>query len=347
MSTTRDISTTGSNNNNKKEDDKNEKYKSHAQAKTSKVLPTLAALAALGGAIYYFLKVKSNPETPNKKSAASKSGDYKAVYKSIASALEENAEGYDDGSYGPVLVRLAWHASGTYCKETKTGGSNGATMRFAPESEHGANAGLKVARDVMEKVHQLHPWISYSDLWTLGGVVAIQQMGGPRIPWRPGRSDRDSSACTPDGRLPDASKDHKHVRDIFYRMGFDDGEIVALVGAHALGRCHTDRSGYSGPWTFAPTTFSNEYFRLLLQEKWQLKKWSGPAQYEDKASASLMMLPADMALVEDKEFRKWVETYAKDEQRFFEDFAKAFSKLLELGVEFTRDSKPLVFEVVN
>lgn len=35
---------------------------------------------------------------------------------------------YDDGSYGPVLVRLAWHASGTYDKETKTGGSNGATM---------------------------------------------------------------------------------------------------------------------------------------------------------------------------------------------------------------------------
>jgi cytochrome c peroxidase len=36
---------------------------------------------------------------------------------------------YDDGSYGPVLVRLAWHASGTYDKDTKTGGSNGATMR--------------------------------------------------------------------------------------------------------------------------------------------------------------------------------------------------------------------------
>lgn len=36
---------------------------------------------------------------------------------------------YDDGSYGPVLLRLAWHASGTYDKDTKTGGSNGATMR--------------------------------------------------------------------------------------------------------------------------------------------------------------------------------------------------------------------------
>jgi cytochrome c peroxidase len=52
-----------------------------------------------------------------------------------------------------VLVRLAWHASGTYDKETGTGGSNGATMRFAPESNHGANAGLKTARDFLEPVH--------------------------------------------------------------------------------------------------------------------------------------------------------------------------------------------------
>jgi catalase (peroxidase I) len=41
-----------------------------------------------------------------------------------------------------VLIRLAWHASGTYDKDTKTGGSNYATMRFKPESEHGANNGL-------------------------------------------------------------------------------------------------------------------------------------------------------------------------------------------------------------
>lgn len=55
-------------------------------------------------------------------------------------------------SYGPVLVRLAWHAAGTYDKETKTGGSNGATMRYAAEAAHGANAGLKVARELLEKV---------------------------------------------------------------------------------------------------------------------------------------------------------------------------------------------------
>jgi cytochrome c peroxidase len=50
------------------------------------------------------------------------------------------------------LLRLAWHASGTYDKETGTGGSNGATMRFNPEGGHGANAGLQAARDFLEPV---------------------------------------------------------------------------------------------------------------------------------------------------------------------------------------------------
>lgn len=40
----------------------------------------------------------------------------------------------------------------SYDKETKTGGSNGATMRFAPEGDHGANAGLKAARDFLEPI---------------------------------------------------------------------------------------------------------------------------------------------------------------------------------------------------
>jgi len=70
-------------------------------------------------------------------------------------------------------------------------------MRFAPESEHGANLGLKVARDLLEPVKQRHPWISYSDLWILAAVCALQEMGGPKIAYRPGRSDKDVTACTP------------------------------------------------------------------------------------------------------------------------------------------------------
>lgn len=99
-------------------------------------------------------------------------GKYDLVYKEIASKLENND--YDDGSIAPLLLRLAWHAAGTW--DGKTGGSEGATMRFKPESGHGANAGLSIARDILEDVKKKYSWISYSDLWSIGGVAAIQEM---------------------------------------------------------------------------------------------------------------------------------------------------------------------------
>jgi cytochrome c peroxidase len=52
-------------------------------------------------------------------------------------------------------------------------------------------------------------------------------------------------------------------------MGFNDQEIVALSGAHAMGRCQENASGYWGPWSNAgKNTFSNEYLRLLIEERW-------------------------------------------------------------------------------
>lgn len=160
-------------------------------------------------------------------------------------------------------------------------------------------------------------------------------MGGPDIKWRPGRSDRDVSYCTPDGRLPDGAKGQDHLRAIFNRMGFNDKEIVALSGAHALGRCHTDRSGFEGPWTFSPTVVTNDYYKLLLEEKWSYRKWDGPKQFQDVSTKSLMMLPTDMALIKDKSFRSHVERYAKDNEAFFKDFSDVLLKLFELGVPFT------------
>ncbi|TPX56834.1 hypothetical protein PhCBS80983_g04250 [Powellomyces hirtus] len=243
---------------------------------------------------------------------------------------------YDDGSIGPVLVRLAWHASGTYERKSRTGGSNGATMRFDPESNDGANAGLEHARAFLEPIKQKNPWISYADLWTLAGCVAIEAMGGPKIPWKEGRTDRDPKNLTaadvpPNGRLPDAAKGQDHVRQIFYRMGFDDREIVALLGAHAVGRCHADRSGYDGPWTHTPTRFSNQYYKLLTTVNWVKRDWDGPLQYRDEDD-ELMMLPADMAVIRDPEFAKIAKEYAQSNELFFKDFAAAFAKLLELGV---------------
>lgn len=300
------------------------------------------AAVALAGLGYYTLggnaeslKQGSAAQGQNGASTFSPSRqDYQKVYDFIAKKLIDEDD-YDDGSYGPVLLRLGWHASGTYDKETGTGGSNGATMRFPPEGDHGANAGLVAARDFLEPVKKEFPWISYSDLWTLAAACAIQEMGGPDIQWRPGRADRDISYCTPDGRLPDASQGNDHLRAIFHRMGFNDQDIVTLSGAHALGRCHTDRSGFEGPWTFSPITLTNDYYKLLLSEKWQHRKWAGPVQFQDNGSKSLMMLPTDMALVKDKAFRPVVERYAKDQDEFFKDFSRVITTLFELGVPFT------------
>ncbi|KAF7906589.1 hypothetical protein EAF00_000868 [Botryotinia globosa] len=326
-------------------------YASEGPAKSSFPLSIgVAALAVAGGAGYYFFSQGNGSLFSG--SAKETAGlftptfdDYQKVYNEIAERLEEKDD-YDDGSYGPVLVRLAWHCSGTFDKETGTGGSNGATMRFAPEGDHGANAGLVAARDFLAPIKEKHPWISYSDLWILAGICAIQEMQGPVIPFRPGRQDKDAAACTPDGRLPDASQGNKHLRAIFGRMGFNDQEIVALSGAHALGRCHTDRSGFEGPWTFSPTVVTNDYYKLLLNEKWNWKKWNGPKQYEDKTTKSLMMLPTDMALVSDKSFRSYVEKYANDESLFMKDFANVITKLFELGVPFaeTTEQAPMKFK---
>jgi len=263
--------------------------------------------------------------------ADDKTVNWDALRADIAAVLAK--DGYDDGSYGPVLVRLAWHACGTYDKASKTGGSDGASMRFEPESKHGANAGLGVARGLLDGIKKKHPNVTYSDLWQFAAVVAIEEMGGPKVPFRPGRVDYDDGKlCTPDGRLPDAAQGAQHIRDIFYRMGFNDQEIVALSGAHTLGRCHTNRSGFEGPWTKAPTMFSNLYFIELLDTKWTPRAWTGPKQFEDPAK-ELMMLPTDLAIVQDEKFRVWAEKYKKDEALFFKDFAAAFNKLQEVGVK--------------
>ncbi|KAF9073649.1 heme peroxidase [Rhodocollybia butyracea] len=297
----------------------------------------IGAVVAAGVAFYAFsdsgnTAIKSGVQAAKvKANFVPTKDDYQKVYNRIADIIDQ-AENYDDGSYAPVILRLAWHSSGTYDKDTKTGGSNYATMRFSPESEHGANAGLNVARDLMEKVKQEFPWISYGDLWTLGGVAAVQEMAGPKVPWRPGRIDGIATQATPDGRLPDATQGSDHLRKIFGRMGFNDQEIVALSGGHAVGRCHTDRSGFEGPWTFSPTTLTNDFFKLLFDEKWVWKKWNGPKQLEDKTTKTLMMLPTDYVLVQDKSFKKYAKAYADDNDLFFKDFSAVVAKLFELGV---------------
>lgn len=267
--------------------------------------------------------------------AATASGvDFKAVRDEIGKVFKS------DPNRGPTLVRLAWHSSGTYDKISKTGGSEKGTIRFKEELAHGANAGLDLAVGWLEPVHKKFSdaGLSYADLYTLSGVEAIRLMGGPDIGWRAGRVDSmDPADVTPNGRLPDADKGNpvstaQHLRDIFGRMGFGDQDIVALSGAHALGRCHAEASGYVGPWTPTPTSFNNLYFSLLTNLQWTPNDAAAKFQYKDP-SGKLMMLPSDIVLIQDPKFKKYVEVYGKDQKKFFVDFAVAFQKLEELGTK--------------
>ena len=97
-------------------------------------------------------------------------------------------------------------------------------------------------------------------------------------------------------------------------MGFDDQDIVALSGAHALGMCHGDRSGFIGPWTTTPLCMDNAYFKNLVDMKWKkTKQANGLEVWITDAQAGIIMLPSDMALLEDESMVAWVEIYAKDE----------------------------------
>ncbi|KAI0222640.1 hypothetical protein L0F63_006699, partial [Massospora cicadina] len=112
--------------------------------------------------------------------------------------------------------------------------------------------------------------------------------------------------CPAHGRLPDASQGSQHVKDVFCKaMQFSIPETVALVGCHVL-------------------------FIQLTRQKWSKRKWDGPEQYINE-DGELMMLPTDMALLEEP-WRKWVDIYAEDKDRFFKEFAVAFNKLIELGI---------------
>ena len=170
---------------------------------------------------------------------------------------------------------------------------------------------------------------------TYCGVVSAEYAGGPTIPYKFGRIDAlDGENSPPDGRLPDADKGSskktsQHMRDVSGRMGFSDREMVCLIGAHTLGRCHIDRSGYWGPWNKAENIFNNALFKFLLDIKWTKKethngkRWNGNMQYENP-SGELMMLPSCMAMIQDKEMRNYVEMYAKDEVSFFSSILSSF-----------------------
>lgn len=251
----------------------------------------------------------------------------------------------------PILVRLAWHDSGTYDKSItdwpKCGGANG-SIRWDVELAHGANAGLKEGVEVLEPLKKKYPQVSYADLYQMASVVAIESCGGPTIELQYGRVDMMSDKeCPEDTRLPapeapfgdDSTNAGEHLQKVFHRMGLTDQDIVCLSGAHTLGRAFKDRSGMGAEeteytkevvkgvakggssWTKEWMKFDNSYF-VAIKAK------------EDK---NLLVMQSDACLFEADAFKTYAEKYASDQEAFFKDYAESHKKLSELGVKWKDD----------
>ncbi|KAF5175296.1 L-ascorbate peroxidase t protein [Thalictrum thalictroides] len=240
----------------------------------------------------------------------------------------------------PIMVRLGWHDAGTYNKDIEEwpqrGGANG-SLRFEVELKHAANAGLVNALKLLQPIKEKYPGVTYADLFQLASATAVEEAGGPKIPMKYGRVDVSGpEQCPEEGRLPDAGPPTPgaHLRDVFYRMGLNDKDIVALSGAHTLGRSRPERSGWGKPetkytkdgpgapggqsWTIQWLQFDNSYFKDI----------------KEKRDADLLVLPTDAVLFEDPLFKEYAEKYAVDQEIFFKDYAESHAKLSNLGANF-------------
>jgi L-ascorbate peroxidase len=207
--------------------------------------------------------------------------------------------------HAPAHVRLAFHDAGTFEVHSATGGANG-TIRLPEELQRGDNAGwARACLELLGEVRCAYPMVSWADLVALGGAAAIQKCGGPTIELGLGRVDADEPS--PGHRLPGGYEGAAMLIRMFARMGLEPRDLVALSGAHVLG--YTQRQ----PFTANPWRFSNEYFVQLV------------------ARGGSAVLPTDNALMTDPRLRAFVELYARDEPRFFADFAAAFRRLTWLG----------------
>lgn len=284
-----------------------------------------------------------------------------AAYRTALLACETELRAFiDEENCHPIVVRLAWHDSGTFDAALVDqwplcGGANG-SIRFGRELSHSANAGLRKAVLYLEPFKERFPIISWADLIQLAAATAIVLAGGPKSPMRYGRVDVASeSECPAEGRLPgaappfdDGSPDAAtHLRRVFGRMGFSDSEIVALSGAHTLGRAFRERSGtvdegygaskgtrFTKPGSNRPRADGQAGMGMAGGRSWTERWLAFDNSYFSEGGAALLRLPTDDALRTDPHFRVAFDRYAHHPQAFFVDFSSAHAKLAELGSRF-------------
>jgi len=272
-------------------------------------------------------------------SAASATAHHHRVYISLRQDLATLLHA-NDNALAPLVVRLAFHAAGTYSRHDNTGGSNGARIRFSPERDDPVNGGMRPAIAQLEPLKLKYPHVSWADLITLAGATAIPVTGGPYINWRPGRTDDDDGTTSPpNGRLPLASATAAEIHTHFARMSFDEEETTALNGAHVLGKSHANVSRFVGPWVKCNRRFSNDFFRTALRNQYVKVKPTGLNEQFEAVGAThgngekLILLPSDKAILESPRYNRHFIHFADNQADFYRVFARAYARLLEQGME--------------
>ncbi|MFB7667139.1 catalase/peroxidase HPI [Kitasatospora sp. NPDC056138] len=211
---------------------------------------------------------------------AFKTLDLPTVKRDIAEALTTSHDWWpaDFGHYGPLIIRMAWHSSGTYRISDGRGGGGAGQQRFAPINSWPDNVSLDKARRLLWPVKkQYGRSLSWADLMILAGNVALESMGfktfgfgggradvwepdedvywGPETTWLGDeRYSGDRELEDPFGAVqmgliyvnpegpngnPDPIAAARDIRETFRRMAMNDEETVALIaGGHTFGKTH-------------------------------------------------------------------------------------------------------------